>query len=614
MIAKCKVFSITVSGNNPSAKITTLPEAVTYLKSIPGSAQRLLIRFSVESLLSHLILLGGLATIFVTARMVIAAYSPLYFWDSWQIVFAAVHGERLLSWHWLWAQHNEHRMVLPNLFFIADLAWFRGRQGFLLATIFIIQSLHLALLAWSMAVFGALRGATWRTGAGIAAFCLFCPSQWENFVWGFQIGFVLPPLLATLSFFALLSYSAKHRDQPNKWNWLWLLLSIAAAVSCSWSVANGVLVWPILTLASALLLTMRQVSLYAVAGSLCTWYYFSGFVAGREAGDSLQRALLSPLSLVEFETTYLGSAWVWKSIYGAMAIGVIALLMSLAFVCRARVYSRNLQLFEIQLLMILSFCIGTAFLTSIGRINLGLEHAFTSHYQTNVLLFWWALRMLLLTRLFADKHSQSNAVLAQLLILVMFLAAALLLPRPIHEVKYRQFIVDRATAALLMNVNDPEALRYVYPDAGEAWDGAQYLRTKYLSIFSDPIKVDQQLGSFATSTECRGGAELIVLPHRLLGALRISGWAWNSRDGRPVDKVISSRNGIVSGRFAVGAWLPAVRAAHRGINNSYIGFEGYVPENETRAKITLYAILPSNPPTACPFATIDPLNVVKEAR
>jgi hypothetical protein len=85
--------------------------------------------------------------------MVIAAYSPLYFWDSWQIVFAAVHGERLLSWHWLWAQHNEHRMVLPNLFFIADLAWFRGRQGFLLVTIFIIQSLHLALLAWSMAVF-----------------------------------------------------------------------------------------------------------------------------------------------------------------------------------------------------------------------------------------------------------------------------------------------------------------------------------------------------------------------------------------------------------------------------------------------------------------------------
>jgi len=105
-----------------------------------------------------------------------------------------------------------------------------------------------------------------------------------------------------------------------------------------------------------------------------------------------------------------------------------------------------------------------------------------------VLLFWWALGMLLLTRLFADKHSQSNAVLAQLLILVMFLAAALLLPRPIHEVKYRQFIVDRATAALLMNVNDPEALRYVYPEAGEAWDGAQYLRTKYLSIFSDPFK------------------------------------------------------------------------------------------------------------------------------
>jgi hypothetical protein len=43
VVAECKAFTFTVAGNNPSAKITTLREAVTYLRSIPGNVERLLI-------------------------------------------------------------------------------------------------------------------------------------------------------------------------------------------------------------------------------------------------------------------------------------------------------------------------------------------------------------------------------------------------------------------------------------------------------------------------------------------------------------------------------------------------------------------------------------------
>src|SRR5215472_560708 len=99
-------------------------------------------------------------------------------------------------------------------------------------------------------------------------------------------------------------------------------------------------------------------------------------------------------------------------------------------------------------------------------------------------------------------------------------------------------------------------------------------------FFLTLLKVDQQLGSFATSTECRGGAELIVLPHRLLGALRISGWAWNSRDGRPVDKVISSRNGVVSGRFAVGACCPRYALPIEALTTAISGLKGTCPRTK----------------------------------
>ena len=42
IIAECKAFSFTATGNNPSAKITTLREAAMYLRSIKGDVTRVL--------------------------------------------------------------------------------------------------------------------------------------------------------------------------------------------------------------------------------------------------------------------------------------------------------------------------------------------------------------------------------------------------------------------------------------------------------------------------------------------------------------------------------------------------------------------------------------------
>ena len=81
--------------------------------------------------------------------------------------------------------------MIPKLFLVVDLRLFQATQVFLLTSILVIQFLHLTLLGWSMQVLGGWRGDVWRTGIGIAAFCLFCPSQWFNFVLGLQVNFVL---------------------------------------------------------------------------------------------------------------------------------------------------------------------------------------------------------------------------------------------------------------------------------------------------------------------------------------------------------------------------------------------------------------------------------------
>jgi hypothetical protein len=43
IVAECKAFTFTATGNNPSAKITTLREAAMYLRYIQGNVTRLLI-------------------------------------------------------------------------------------------------------------------------------------------------------------------------------------------------------------------------------------------------------------------------------------------------------------------------------------------------------------------------------------------------------------------------------------------------------------------------------------------------------------------------------------------------------------------------------------------
>lgn len=43
IIAECKAFTFTVTGNIPAAKITTLREAVAFLRALPGVVVRILI-------------------------------------------------------------------------------------------------------------------------------------------------------------------------------------------------------------------------------------------------------------------------------------------------------------------------------------------------------------------------------------------------------------------------------------------------------------------------------------------------------------------------------------------------------------------------------------------
>jgi hypothetical protein len=569
-----------------------------------------------SSILSYAILFGGILTIGVALYMMVVTYSSLPYSDGWLQVEAAARGEGLLSSAWLWERDNEHRMVVPKLFLAADMGLFQGRQIFLLVSIFGILLLHLALLAWSMRVLGGWRGALWRTGTGLAAFCLFCPTQWENLVMGWQVCFMLLAFLTTVSFVALLLYWTKSKQYPEKPQGMFLVVSILAALAATYSLSNGILLWPILILA-ALYLRLRRTAVlsYAITGVVSIGLYFYHLDLSSRwdlPANTIASKLVSPVTVMKFFATY----FIGSFIHGGTRVAEFILLSGLAIIIIvaffALAYIRNLHVFGIQLVLMIMFWGTTALIIAAGRAHRAIEQAMAPEYQTFVLLFWCSVGLLLLGATFIAPgrgRMRYGFLVAQVCLLVIFVRGAATAFHPIEEARQHRFALDAAAASLLTGVFDPVQLRKATPAVQNLPWATAYLKANHLSVFAGPVfselgKPLEQVFPVISSGDCTGALESvtpIVEPGR--PGVRVTGWAWDIKHWRPPAAIVVTRNGIITGLGAVGAWRPDIAARQPGISAGYIGYIAYLPEPSGISIVNLYAILRGSPPTACYFAT-----------
>ena len=74
------------------------------------------------SMVLALVVLGfGAWTAWSTAATVHRTFSPVYFWDQWTVVSDLQRSNGVLPLSRLWAQHNEHRILVGRLALFADL-------------------------------------------------------------------------------------------------------------------------------------------------------------------------------------------------------------------------------------------------------------------------------------------------------------------------------------------------------------------------------------------------------------------------------------------------------------------------------------------------------------
>src|SRR5258708_7183044 len=351
----------------------------------------------IDKLLSYVILAFGVLTVAVGASQIVTSHSLVPFWDEWTEIDAiATAPNHQVPLSWLWAQHNEHRVVFYRLLLLADIHMFHGKHWISFWCMLAVQLLSLACLAW-MLHFCGVRGTLWRAIVGLGGFALFCPAQWENFRWAFQISFLLPGFFLLLALSTVLKYQRSVQQlRPQR---VYLALSILAAAAATYSNANGILVWPLLLLvAIALLPRVEVIACYAGFGVVFIALYLYHYVKPLGPSAPLS-ALRHPLWIWEYMAEYFGITHILWGVRipnsFAISSGLFGLLVALAVVVMVLRRQKREPL-EFALLGFTFFAIATAFLTARGRLDLGLEQSFSSRYQTFNLLFWLSTVSLLL--------------------------------------------------------------------------------------------------------------------------------------------------------------------------------------------------------------------------
>jgi hypothetical protein len=564
----------------------------------------------VSVFLSYAILLGGLLTACAAVYMVIASYSSLPSTDGWAEIDVAVRGVNPLSPASLWQQHNEHRMVIPKLFVAADLLWFRATQKSLLTSILGTQFLLLLLLSWSTRALGGWRGTLWRTGVGIAAFCLFWTSQWENLIIGFSIDFILLGFFATLSFVELVLYW-RHSQRRDNWHaWVHLFVSVLAALAATYSLANGNLLWPLLV-AAALLLRLRRAAVltFLLTGALSTALYLHHYhrpVGHGNPASSLQ----TPFEILHYLAVYFGSPFVRHDIRLATCVGIAGLAAALFVLLRFRAYVRAGRPLPVLLVLLLVFWLGTAFLTSLGRLNFGIRQAFASRYHTFALLFWYCLGLLLL-RSASTVNKRARFMVVQVSLLAIIVWSSLITRNDVRAARIRGFRINVAATALFVGARDDvQFTKAAIPDPSAVQAEAEFTQRNELSAYYDHAytqlgKPLQSVYALASPTECTGVVEstATVEGSGASPVARVAGWAWDREHQRPPSAIVFAQDGVITGLGVVGDWRPMTVVDNRRIKDGYLGYAGYGRVLRPDAPVEVYAILRRQPQSACHFAS-----------
>jgi len=296
-------------------------------------------------------------------------------------------------------QHNEHRVVVPKLFIVADY-YIGGAANFRVLTFLG----NLGLLGLVIVLFRLIGREKDRAAFyAVALLVILQPQHWENMIWAMS---ALPNFyvlfLASLSFYVL----------TTKQSGAGLAAAIVSAVLSVFTFANGLAVFPVGLILLVAQRRGRDAAIWAVCGAVIIAFYFHGFVKPGHHPPIVATVLSNPYNFLLYFFSYVGS-----SVFFAPALGGLVLSGVFIYLLAKGHYRKNPAL-----MLILFFLFVTAFLTSLARSGFGVEQALSSRYKTGTALILALSAIALMEQ--AGERARRFIVPAFLVAAVLFNAAS----------------------------------------------------------------------------------------------------------------------------------------------------------------------------------------------
>jgi hypothetical protein len=545
-----------------------------------------------------------LYTIFYTGRAIGFDYTPVPIWDTWRSV---QYVDQLLRFDLphFWVQHNEHRIIFPEMIYALDYIFLNGRLILPAAANVLCQFVQIGLLCW-------LIGRMKRVATGFRLTLCVCSTlfmvsalQVQGILGAFLLQWYLSQTAAAVALLLLWRSARTARLRS-------LVLSGIAAVAATYSSGNGMLLWPVLVMMAAILrVPKRRVVGLSAAGALSIGTYFIGYHFMTHGRLAILAA--HPLYAIWFTGIFAGTPISYVSTTLGGVAGLLSfLLLAAAVLVAIRQRRENEPAFVVTVGVCL-FIAATAALTAYGRMepaDAAFNGAKAARYVSVPLTYWANLIVVaawLATCLARGRkpalHIVAAAVTAILVIVVMRIQGP-------YE---RIFAAQQARAhdsglALENGIEDADTVRVIFPDPPFVHEHVGGIRQRRLSIFADGRQdwLRQPLSRFFITgkpTFCSGSVDTVTM---VTGGYHASGWAVDRETDRPPkDIVFADRSGTIIGfgETRPGGY-PRENSDNRGIWE-WTGFATEGPSGSIQAFALVnkgQAVCPLGPPREVPHS------------
>ena len=309
--------------------------------------------------------------------------------DQWQIstIFEKFN-QRTLSFNDLIAQHNESRKFFPRLIFLTlafITKWnirYEMLVTFLLACIAV--SINIYLLNRLTIGGSRIKG---LTIALISNIFIFSAVQYENWLWGIQIVVFTPIVCITICI--LIAYSRLN-------NIAQILICMVLSTISTFSYANGLLAW-VIVLPVLALVKLKSWSEFR-KNIILYLFWIIGFIANITFYfHDYQKPLSNPNPFESTQYPYQVLQYFLAFLGGSLGVGssiqplnnsiilgaiVILLFISLCSYVLWHIKDYKLQHQTIGWIMLGTYAVISALVTSFGRVGFGIEQALSSRYTT----------------------------------------------------------------------------------------------------------------------------------------------------------------------------------------------------------------------------------------